>query len=78
MHGSDGATGNLMTAPGQTRPFHDVDSMSGLPENGHGWAFYEYTPWAARRLLIPHPDRPGVFSRASAGRVFWHKRHHPV
>jgi hypothetical protein len=34
-----------MSGPGQTRPFHDVDSMSGLPENGHGWAFYEYTPF---------------------------------
>src|SRR6476620_1371768 len=33
-----------MSLVGQTRPFHDVDSMSGLPENGHGWAFYEYTP----------------------------------
>jgi hypothetical protein len=33
-----------MSEMGQTRPFHDVDSMSGLPENGHGWAFYEYTP----------------------------------
>jgi hypothetical protein len=26
-------------------PFHDFDSMSGLPENRHGWAFYEYTPF---------------------------------
>jgi hypothetical protein len=22
----------------------DVGSMSGLPESGHGWAIYEYTP----------------------------------
>jgi hypothetical protein len=21
--------------------------MSGLPESGHGWAIYEYTPFAA-------------------------------
>jgi len=26
---------------GQTRSFGDVDSMSGLPESGHGWAIYE-------------------------------------
>src|SRR5215813_3161947 len=29
---------------GQTRSFGDVGSMSGLPESGHGWAIYEYTP----------------------------------
>jgi len=29
---------------GQTRPFGDVGSMSGLRESGHGWAIYEYTP----------------------------------
>jgi hypothetical protein len=28
----------------QTRSFGDVGSMSGLPESGHGWAIYEYTP----------------------------------
>jgi Histidine kinase-, DNA gyrase B-, and HSP90-like ATPase len=33
----------LMTAPGQTRSFGVVGSMSGLPESGHGWAVYEYT-----------------------------------
>jgi len=26
------------------RSFGDVGSMSGLPESGHGWAIYEYTP----------------------------------
>jgi hypothetical protein len=29
---------------GQTRSFGDVGSMSGLPESGHDWAIYEYTP----------------------------------
>jgi hypothetical protein len=29
---------------GVTRPFGDAGSMSGLPESGHGWAIYEYTP----------------------------------
>jgi hypothetical protein len=33
-----------MSARGQTPPFGDVGSMSGLPESGHGWAIYEYTP----------------------------------
>ena len=28
----------------QTRSSGDYRSMSGLPESGHGWAFYEYTP----------------------------------
>jgi hypothetical protein len=28
----------------QTRSFGDVGSMSGLPESGHEWAIYEYTP----------------------------------
>jgi len=31
-------------ASGQSRSFGDVGSMSGLPESGHGWAIYEYTP----------------------------------
>jgi hypothetical protein len=26
----------------------DVGSMSGLPESGHGWAIYEYTPYSRR------------------------------
>jgi hypothetical protein len=34
----------LMTEMGQIRSFGDVGSMSGLPESGHGWAIYEYTP----------------------------------
>jgi hypothetical protein len=34
----------LMSALGQTRSFGDVGSMSGLPESGHDWAIYEYTP----------------------------------
>jgi hypothetical protein len=29
---------------GQTRSYGDVGSMSGLPESGHDWAIYEYTP----------------------------------
>jgi hypothetical protein len=29
---------------GQTRPFHDVGSMSGLRESGQGWAIFEYMP----------------------------------
>jgi hypothetical protein len=29
---------------GQIRSFGFVGSMSGLPESGHGWAIYEYTP----------------------------------
>jgi hypothetical protein len=32
------------SVPGQTRSFGDVGSMSGLPESGHDWAIYEYTP----------------------------------
>jgi hypothetical protein len=32
------------SAPGQTRSFGDVGSMSGLLKSGHGWAIYEYTP----------------------------------
>ena len=34
----------IMTELGQTRSFGDVGSMSSLPESGHGWAIYEYTP----------------------------------
>jgi hypothetical protein len=34
----------LRSAPGQTRSFGFVGSMSGLRESGHGWAIYEYTP----------------------------------
>jgi hypothetical protein len=33
-----------MAEMGQTRSFVFVGSMSGLPESGHGWAIYEYTP----------------------------------
>jgi hypothetical protein len=33
-----------MSALGQTRSFGDVGSMSGLPNSGHKWAVYEYTP----------------------------------
>jgi hypothetical protein len=33
-----------MSSLGQTRSFYDIGSMSGLPECGHGWAIYEYTP----------------------------------
>jgi hypothetical protein len=29
---------------GQTWSFGDVGSMSGLPNSGHDWAIYEYTP----------------------------------
>jgi hypothetical protein len=35
----------LENSQGQTRSFSDVGSMSGLPESGHGWAIYEYTPF---------------------------------
>src|SRR5262245_66625733 len=35
---------HVRSATGQTRSFGDVGSMSGLPESGHGWAIYEYTP----------------------------------
>src|SRR5262245_14847156 len=35
----------LMSESGQTRSFGDVGSMSGLPESGHDWTIYEYTPW---------------------------------
>jgi hypothetical protein len=34
----------IMTGLGQTRSFGGVGSMSGLPESGHDWAIYEYTP----------------------------------
>src|SRR5262249_19614873 len=34
----------LESGVGQTRSFGDVGTMSGLPESGHGWAIYEYTP----------------------------------
>jgi hypothetical protein len=30
---------------GQTRSFGNIGSMSGLPESGHDWAIYEYTPY---------------------------------
>jgi len=33
-----------LPASGQIRSFGFVGSMSGLPESGHGWAIYEYTP----------------------------------
>jgi hypothetical protein len=33
-----------MSLEGQSRRFHDVRDMSGLPESGHGRAIYEYTP----------------------------------
>src|SRR5262249_14554170 len=35
-----------MSQMGQTRSFGHVGSMSGLPENGHGWAIHAYTPSA--------------------------------
>jgi hypothetical protein len=31
------------SALGQTQSVGRVDSMSGLPEGGHGWTVYEYT-----------------------------------
>jgi hypothetical protein len=36
----------MLTGWGQIRSFGDVASMSGLPESGHDWAIYEYTPGA--------------------------------
>src|SRR5215467_6075930 len=36
------------TAPGQTRSFCDIGSMSGLPESGHGSAIYRCTPYVVR------------------------------
>jgi hypothetical protein len=41
----------FLHSQGQTRSFGDVGSMSGLPENGHGWAIYEYTPYVHVRYL---------------------------
>jgi hypothetical protein len=32
----------MMSQTGHTRSSSDGDSMSGLPESGHGWAIYEY------------------------------------
>ena len=40
-----------MSESGQTRPFGDAGSMSGLPESGHGWAIYEYMPPANIRAV---------------------------
>ena len=40
----------LTAASGQSRSFGDVGSMSGLPEIGHGWATYEYTPYSTIRV----------------------------
>jgi hypothetical protein len=40
-----------MSQMGQTRSFGDVGSMSCLPESGHGWAIYEYTPYVHVRYL---------------------------
>jgi hypothetical protein len=37
-----------MSVVGETRSLGDVGSMSGLPESGHGWAIYEYTPYSRR------------------------------
>src|SRR5262245_62263544 len=39
----------LTSESGQTQSFGDVGSMSGLPENGHGWAIYE--PYVHVRYL---------------------------
>jgi hypothetical protein len=33
-----------MSLAGHDPSFGHVGSMSGLPESGHGWAIYEYTP----------------------------------
>jgi hypothetical protein len=33
-----------MSEIGHDRSFGEVGSMSGLPESGHGWPIYEYTP----------------------------------
>jgi hypothetical protein len=46
----------LMTAVGQTRSFGDVGSMSGLPESGHGWAIYEYTPFCNGPVMSSLPE----------------------
>jgi hypothetical protein len=37
-----------MSGSGQTQPFGDVGSISGLLENGHGWVIYEYEPLVLR------------------------------
>jgi hypothetical protein len=37
-----------MSLVGHNRTTALCGSMSGLPETGHGWAFYEYTPCSAR------------------------------
>src|SRR5262249_59648057 len=49
---------------GQNRSFDDVGPMSGLPESGHGWAIYEYTPLTTSMLIrgescccAPAPER---------------------
>jgi hypothetical protein len=39
-----------MSQMGQARSFGDDGSMSGLPESGHGWAIYEYTPYSPQNL----------------------------
>src|SRR5215813_1434102 len=31
---------------GQTRSIDDLGRVSGLPESGHRWAVYEYTPYS--------------------------------
>src|ERR1700730_4261555 len=56
----------LMPQLGQTRSFGDVGSMSGLPESGHGWAIYGYTPshlqsLRARPCSASDGPRPGGF-----------------
>jgi hypothetical protein len=36
--------GGFFNSIGQPRSFGDVGSMSDLPDSGHGWTIYEYTP----------------------------------
>ena len=44
-----------MALVGHSRSFGDVGLMSGLLENGDGWAIYEYTAWPAKLAATPRP-----------------------
>jgi hypothetical protein len=56
----------------QTRSFGFVGSMSGLPESGHGWAIYEYTPSLSilgNSIAAPHGARGVEAHRSRRGDV---------
>jgi hypothetical protein len=48
--------GDFINTIGQTRSWGHIGSMSGFPENGHGWAIYEYTPFCNGPVMSSLPE----------------------